>query len=95
MLVKAVVPTEQVVDVRCDICGESTMMAGEQNHATLSANWGYGSRHDGERYEVHLCESCFFETLANLRQSHRQNNMFADDYELADLEHFGRVDNLF
>ena len=71
------------------------MMTGEQNYATLSANWGYGYRHDGERYEVHLCERCFFETLANLRQFHRQNNMFADDYEPADPKHFGRVDNLF
>lgn len=93
MLVKAGVPTEQVVvDVRCDICSESTMMAGEQNYATLSANWGYGSQHDGERYDVHLCESCFFETLAYLRQSHRQNHMFSDDYEPADPECFGRVD---
>lgn len=94
MLVKAVVPTEQVVDVRCDVCGESTMKAEEMNYATLAANWGYGSRHDGERFEVHLCEGCFFEALANLRQSHRLNNMFADDYQPADPERFGRVDLL-
>lgn len=92
MQVKAVVPTEQVVDVRCDVCGESSKKAEQMNYATLSANWGYGSRHDGERYQVDLCESCFFEALANLRQSHRQINMFADDYEPVDPERFGRVD---
>ncbi|RSM25002.1 hypothetical protein [Aeromonas salmonicida] len=92
MLVKAVVPTEQVVDVRCDVCGNSSMKAAQMNYATLSANWGYGSRHDGEIYQVELCESCFFEVLANLRQSHRQINMFADDYEPVDPERFGRVD---
>ncbi|MNJ39962.1 hypothetical protein D3C77_348440 [compost metagenome] len=92
MQVKAVVPTEQVVDVRCDVCGESSMKAEQMNYATLSANWGYGSRHDGERYQVDLCESCFFEALANLRQSHRQIHMFADDYEPVDPERFGRVD---
>ncbi|MFM5557035.1 hypothetical protein [Aeromonas rivipollensis] len=92
MRVKAVVPTEQVVEVRCDVCGDSSMMVEQMNYATLSANWGYGSRHDGERYQVDLCESCFFDVLANLRQSHRQINMFADDYEPVDPEHFGRVD---
>ncbi|MBL0655700.1 hypothetical protein JD524_13870 [Aeromonas caviae] len=92
MQVKAVVPTEQVVDVRCDVCGESSKKAEQMNYATLSANWGYGSRHDGERYHVDLCESCFFEALANLRQSYRQINMFADDYEPVDPERFGRVD---
>jgi hypothetical protein len=93
MLVKAVAPTEQVVDVRCGVCGESSRMVERMlDYATLAANWGYGSRHDGERYEVHLCESSFFETLAYLRQSHRQNHMFSDDYEPADPECFGRVD---
>ncbi len=71
MLVKAIVPTEQVVDVICDVCGDSTTKTMAQEYGTLSAHWGYGSvRHDGERYEVHLCEDCFFETLASLRQSH-------------------------
>ena len=63
MLVKAIVPTEQVVDVICDVCGDSTTKTMAQEYGTLSAHWGYGSvRHDGERYEVHLCEDCFFET---------------------------------
>ncbi len=33
----------------------------------LGATRGYGSRYDGENYEVHLCELCFFRTLSGLR----------------------------
>ena len=58
----------------------------------LQAHWGYGSvRHDGERYEVHLCEDCFFTTLAYLRQEHRTSNMFDEGYQPADPDSFGRV----
>lgn len=77
----------------CDVCGDSTTKTMAQEYGTLSAHWGYGSvRHDGERYEVHLCEDCFFETLASLRQSHRSQNMFEDDYVPADPDRFGRVE---
>ncbi len=64
-----------------------------RNTAHCQPTGGYGSvRHDGERYEVHLCEDCFFETLASLRQSHRSQNMFEDDYVPADPDRFGRVE---
>lgn len=50
---------------------------------------GYGSSHDGERYEVHLCEPCFFRTISGLRQERMVNFMFSDeDQEFSD---FGRV----
>ncbi|MGU5640202.1 hypothetical protein [Aeromonas caviae] len=93
MLVKAIRPTEQVVDVLCDICGDSTTRYEDiHEYATLAATWGYGStKHDGEQYQLHLCEACFFETLALLRQSHRQHQMFSDDYQPADPDQFGRV----
>lgn len=32
--------------------------------ATLQAHWGCGTKHDGERYELHLCENCFFGAIA-------------------------------
>ncbi|MFU3256883.1 hypothetical protein ACM7LX_33975, partial [Pseudomonas aeruginosa] len=35
-----------------------------QQFGTLQAHWGYGSKHDGERYKVHLCELWFFRTLS-------------------------------
>lgn len=93
MRVAAMVPTEQVTDVRCDVCGASTRSkTGDLEYGVLQAHWGYGSvRHDGERYEVHLCEDCFFTTLAYLRQEHRTSNMFDDGYQPTDPDSFGRV----
>lgn len=47
MLVKGIVPTEQVVDVLCDVCGRSTKTTfGTNQYGSLSADFGYGSRHD-------------------------------------------------
>ncbi len=49
MRVAAMVPTEQVTDVRCDVCGASTRSkTGDLEYGVLQAHWGYGSvRHDG------------------------------------------------
>lgn len=56
-------------DVLCDVCVTSTSKPGTPaQFGVLSAHWGYGSQHDGERYEVHLCEGCFFSTLSALRR---------------------------
>ncbi|MNQ27368.1 hypothetical protein D3C85_406250 [compost metagenome] len=82
MKVEAIVPTTQVVDILCDVCGSSTTTTiGTQEFGTLAARWGYGSQHDGAQYQVHLCETCFFEALANLRQVYRSQNMLAEDYQ--------------
>jgi len=40
---------------------------------------GYGTKHDGERYEIHLCEDCFFRTLATLKEERRVQSMFSAD----------------
>ena len=91
MLVKEIVPTEQIVDILCDACGCSTKTNfGTNQYGSLSADFGYGSRHDGERYKVHLCEMCFFGTLATVREMHRENHMFNDDNEAANPDVFGR-----
>ena len=76
---------EQTIDVLCDVCKESTQL----NHAVLSANWGSGSKHDGEQYELHLCEACFFATVATLKREHRVKQMFNQDFNEAALENFG------
>ncbi|MFQ2601389.1 hypothetical protein ACK30G_00700 [Aeromonas caviae] len=91
MLVKGIVPTEQVVDVLCDACGCSTKTTfGTNEYGCLSADFGYGSQHhDGERYQVHLCEMCFFGTLATVREMHRGHHMFDD--EAANPDTFGRI----
>ncbi|EKG0013005.1 hypothetical protein ACT7PP_003087 [Vibrio cholerae] len=72
---------EVIKDIQCDVCGDST--SGNDSHSpqygALQANWGYGSKHDGEVYEVHLCELCFFQALADLKQHRRSHMMFAED----------------
>ena len=71
------VEQEAVTDLRCDICDESTRQAsGNLQFGTLEAQWGYGTAHDGERYEVHLCERCFFTPLAYLKQERRTAHLF-------------------
>ena len=83
---------EVVGDVRCDICDGST--SGDGRHAplfgTLHAHWGYGSHHDGEAYEVHLCESCFFQALANLQERRRGDLLFSEQGGEPNPD-FGRV----
>tara|TARA_R110000824_G_scaffold208405_1_gene394023 strand:+ start:14342 stop:14653 length:312 start_codon:yes stop_codon:yes gene_type:complete len=74
------VEVDTVTDVICDVCLTSTRLASEGlEFATLQAHWGYGSQHDGERYELHLCESCFFRTLGYLKQEKRVQNLFSED----------------
>jgi hypothetical protein len=60
-------------DVSCDICGKSTTNYKEvgPDFATLESYWGYGSTNDGSKYEIHICESCFDETLNFLKQKRK------------------------
>lgn len=85
------VEVEAVIDVQCDMCRCSTRLeTGGLQFATLQAHWGFGAQHDGEQYELHLCESCFFATLAYLKQERRIQGLFnqsdpaatADDLDL-------------
>lgn len=74
------VEIESVIDVVCDVCQLSTRAAsGQLQFATLQAHWGYGTKHDGERYELHLCEGCFFQTVASLKQERLTQAIFRDD----------------
>ena len=90
MKVTASEQSESVRDVLCDVCHASTRIEGYGlQFATLCASWGFGSAHDGERYEIHLCEACFFMTLAGLKRERMLGTMFNDDDE--DLSDFGLV----
>lgn len=85
------VEIEAVIDVICDVCQLTTRSAsGGFQFATLQAHWGYGTNHNGERYEMHLCEACFFQTFANLKQERRIQNLFCDDGGISEDE-FGSV----
>ncbi len=83
-----------VTDVRCDICEKSTSDHGRYSpqFGTLHAQWGYGANHDGETYEVHLCESCFFQALANIKEQRRGQQMFSEQGHEFEPD-FGRVIN--
>ncbi|HAB86523.1 MAG TPA: hypothetical protein DCF77_15460 [Pseudomonas sp.] len=90
MKIVALETVAMVSDVLCDVCSESTRVEGYGTQlGVLRASWGYGSSHDGESYEVHLCENCFFRTLSGLRRERMVNDLFNDEAD--DLSSFGRV----
>lgn len=92
MKVTEKVEVDAVTDVVCDVCLTSTGAAGGGlEFATLQAHWGYGTQHDGERYELHLCESCFFGTLAYFKQERRVQNLFSEDGCPGDLSADGEL----
>ncbi len=81
-----------VSDIRCDVCDESCspVEGYSPQVGTLSARWGYGARHDGEAYEVHLCESCFFQALASL-QEQRRGHLISSEQSYEANPDFGLV----
>lgn len=92
MKIKEKKEVEIVSDILCDVCLESTRVEdyGLQ-YAMLQARWGYGSAHDGERYEIHLCERCFFQTVASLKQERRAQTMFSENEKDKLTDNFGMV----
>lgn len=79
MKVTGTVEVGTLIDVLCDICERSTRVThGSLEFATFKAHWRRGTTHDGERYELHLCEGCFFNTVAFLKQERRAQHMFDD-----------------
>lgn len=80
MKITRLVEIECITDIMCDVCGNSTRLAaGSYQYGTLQARWGYGSEHDGQRFEVHLCEHRFFQTLAYVKQERRVQQLFSDE----------------
>lgn len=80
MEIKTSALVDVVEDVICDVCRSGTRIPGYGlQYGKLEARWGYGARHDGEQYRVHLCEQCFFSVLGLLRRERMVNGMFDDD----------------
>jgi hypothetical protein len=63
-----------VDDVSCDCCGKSTTNYADvgPDYGTLEGCWGYGSSNDGSKFNIDLCESCFFEVLTFLKDKRRK-----------------------
>ncbi len=59
--------------VICNRCGERCeeplegCVPKQFEFATLTTNWGYGSKRDGEREESHLCENCYTEVVSGFK----------------------------
>jgi hypothetical protein len=73
---------ETVVDRVCDVCKESVMIdVGNriEEYGKLKAQWGYGSKEDGNTYHFDLCESCFKVALFALIHHKRSLFMFDGD----------------
>jgi len=63
-----------VEDVRCDACDKSTTNYNDvgPDYATLESFWGYGSEKDGTKYNIELCETCFFDVINFLKEKRRE-----------------------
>ena len=85
MEIKQLKQVEVVTDVVCDVCNQSTKL----EFGTLWAHWGYGSKHDGERYELQLCEKCFFYALTTLKKERADEFMFDENFDPSTLDGFG------
>lgn len=46
---------------------------------------------DGEQYSLLICQSCLQHAVLCLRDSYRQNRLFDDDFDIAELCGFGKV----
>lgn len=59
-----------LTSVTCNLCGEEVLETCGIPHqfefATLTADWGYGSRHDMQSFEVHFCERCVYEKILSM-----------------------------
>ena len=85
MEIKELQQVRFITDVLCDVCKQSTTL----KFATFSAHWGYGSTHDGDRYELQLCEKCFSYALATLKKERRDAFMFDENFDPASLDGLG------
>lgn len=59
--------TVEIIDkTYCDICNKvcTDDFYNDHEYALIEAHWGYFSRNDGTKYEIHLCENCFYDTIS-------------------------------
>ena len=71
--------TEEGRPERCQVCGFPAIAGQVQGDV------------DGEQCSLSLCPSCFKYVFLCLRDSHRQDRLFDDDFEIDELCRFGKV----
>jgi hypothetical protein len=65
---------KSVDTIYCDACGANTTnydFVGP-DFATLEATWGYGSANDGTKFDIQLCEKCFYKVLESIKDKRRR-----------------------
>ena len=73
--IEKTVHIKSVEKIVCDQCGKDCEGAEDMfgiNHATIDAAWSYGSKSDGSKFEIHLCESCFYSVLDFIRTERKK-----------------------
>lgn len=82
------------VEVICDVCCQSTRSDDAEGHyGVLQGEWGNGALHSGERYELDLCEQCFFQAIANLKSARRVETIFDERNVDPCPANFGLIEN--
>lgn len=54
-------------DITCDCCGESCQTEYGFEYMGLSANWGFMSNKDLEKWEAQICEKCVDENFSKIK----------------------------
>lgn len=55
--------------VYCDVCGGlCTQDNFGSEYASLEASWGYASRSDGTKYNIQICETCFYDVITWMKE---------------------------
>ena len=65
---KRLVETNELVEVACDICGKSCKSDCDFEYSSRIADWGFGSKHDGELWHYHFCIDCSEKLLARINE---------------------------
>jgi len=71
--------TKEQESQRCQVCDFPTLAGRVEGEI------------EGERYSLRICQSCLQHAVLCLRDSYRQNRLFDDDFEIAELCGFGKV----
>lgn len=60
--------TSVIQDIMCDKCNISCKKQMNIECAEITASWGFESKQDGAEYNLHLCEQCFNNFMAWIKQ---------------------------
>jgi hypothetical protein len=62
--------------VYCDVCDK---LCTDENfgseYAVLEALWGYASKSDGKRFDIQICEDCFYEIIEWIKTRRMLNHL--------------------